>query len=169
LIGTKIKLVPGYRGQNEAYLAIERGEIDAFGVTYYSSLTSTKQDWIKDKKIPILLQYGPVKESDIGDVPTVENLIKSADDRTLFAAAVSPLALGRPFVLPPDVPDDRVHAIRSAFSAMSMDPGFRAEAAKLGLLVDKPRSGEMLQQDVLTLYATPKKLIERLVAITTEN
>ena len=47
LIGTKIKLVPGYRGQNDAYLAIERGEIDAFGVTYYSSLTSTKQDWLE--------------------------------------------------------------------------------------------------------------------------
>ena len=166
LIGTKIKLVPGYRGQNDAYLAIERGEIDAFGVTYYSSLTSTKLDWIKDKKIRILLQYGPGKEADIGDVPNVLDLIKSADDRTLFNAAIAPLAFGRPFILPPEVPDDRVHAMRSAFMSMTKDAQFQAEAAKLGLQVDKPRSGEMLQKDVLSLYSTPKHLIEKLVQIT---
>ncbi len=169
LIGTKIKLIPGYRGQNDAYLAIERGEIDAFGVTYYSSLTSTKQDWLKGNKIRILLQYGPIRESEIGNVPSAVDLVQSPDDRTLFAAAIAPLAFGRPFVLPPDVPLDRVQAIRSAFMSMTSDPDFRAESSKLGLQVGNPRSGEMLQQDVANLYSTPKHLIERLIKITTSN
>ena len=169
LIGTKIKLVPGYRGQNDAYLAIERGEIDAFGVTYYSSLTSTKQDWLKGNKIRILLQYGPVKDQELSDVPSAQELMKSAEDRELFTAAIAPLAFGRPFVLPPDVPNERVRALRSAFTAMTEDAAFRAEAAKLGLQVDHPRSGEMLQEDVSRLYATPKHLIERLISITSKH
>ena len=124
---------------------------------------------MKGNKIRILLQYGPVREPEISDVPSADEFMQSADDRTLFAAAIAPLAFGRPFVLPPDVPSERVQAIRSAFMAMTNDTEFRVESAKLGLQVDNPRSGEMLQQEVMKLYATPKHLIERLITITTKN
>jgi tripartite-type tricarboxylate transporter receptor subunit TctC len=169
LLGAKIRLVPGYKGQNDAYLAIERGEIDAFGVTYYSSLTSTRQDWLKEKKIRILLQYGPMREPALPDAPSVADLLKSDDDRLLFAAAIAPLAFGRPFVLPPEVPEDRLQAMRNAFMQLMEDPVFKAEADKLGLEIDNPRSGESLQRDVERLYATPPHLIKRLVAITSQG
>ena len=162
LLGTKIKVIAGYPGQNEAYIAIERGELDTFGVTFWSSLTSTKQQWLKDKQIRILLQYGPVKEPALQDVPYGPDLVKSEEDRLLFEAAYGPLSLGRPFLMPPEVPADRVAAVRAAFMQMIKDPDFQNEAGKLGLQIDSPRSGEQLQAEVERLYRTPKQVVERL-------
>lgn len=162
LLGTKIKVIAGYPGQNEAYIAIERGELDTYGTTFWSSLTSTKQNWIKNNLIRILVQYGPVKEADLHDVPYGPDLVKSDEDRQLFEAAYGPLTLGRPFLMPPDIPADRLAAVRKAFMDMIKDPEFRAEAEKLGLQIDNPRSGEQLQQAVARLYSTPANVVERL-------
>jgi tripartite-type tricarboxylate transporter receptor subunit TctC len=162
VLGTKIKVIAGYPGQNQAYLAIERGELDTFGTTFWSSLTSTKQDWLRDNLIRILLQYGPVREPALKDVPYGPDLVKSEEDRQLFEAAYGPLSLGRPFLMPPEIPADRLAAVRKAFMAMIKDPEFRQEAEKLGLLIDNPRSGEQLQAELQRLYRTPPQVIERL-------
>ena len=76
LLGLKIKIIPGFPGQNDAYLAMERGELDTVGTILWSSLTSTKPDWIRDKKIRILLQYGPEKEAALPDVPYGPDLVE---------------------------------------------------------------------------------------------
>lgn len=162
LLGTKIKVIAGYPGQNEAYLAIERGEIDTYGLTMWSSLTSVKKQWLAENKVRVLLQYGPEKEPALKDVPYGDDLVKNEEDKLLFRAAYGPLTLGRPFVLPPDVPADRVAAMRKAFMDMIKDPDFRAEADKQGLLIDSPRSGEQLQEEIRRLYATPPHIVERL-------
>ena len=162
LLGTKIKVIAGYPGQNEAYLAIERGEIDTYGLTMWSSLTSVKKQWLAENKVRVLLQYGPEKEPALKDVPYGDDLIKNEEDRLLFRAAYGPLTLGRPFVLPPDVPADRVTALRKAFMDMIKDADFRAEADKQGLLIDSPRSGEQLQEEIRRLYATPQHIVDRL-------
>ena len=162
LLGTKIKVIAGYPGQNEAYIAIERGELDTYGTTFWSSLTSTKQNWIKGNLIRILVQYGPVKEPELADVPYGPDLVKNEEDRLLFEAAYGPLTLGRPFLMPPEIPADRLAAVRKAFMDMIKDPDFRSEAEKLGLQIDNPRSGEQLQADVERLYRTPPHIVERL-------
>ena len=162
LLGTKIKVIAGYPGQNDAYLAIERGELDTYGTTFWSSLTSTKQDWIKTKQIRILVQYGPIKEAELHDVPYGPDLVKNEDDKLLFEAAYGPLTLGRPFLMPPEIPADRLAAVRKAFMDMIKDAYFRNEADKLGLQIDNPRSGEQLQADVERLYRTPANVVERL-------
>jgi tripartite-type tricarboxylate transporter receptor subunit TctC len=162
LLGTKIKVIAGYPGQNDAYLAIERGELDTYGTTFWSSLTSTKQDWIKNKQIRILVQYGPIKEPELHDVPYGPDLVKNEEDKLLFEAAYGPLTLGRPFLMPPEIPADRLAAVRKAFMAMIKDADFRNEADKLGLQIDNPRSGEQLQADVERLYRTPAHVVERL-------
>lgn len=162
LLGTKIKVIAGYPGQNDAYIAIERGELDSYGTTFWSSLTSTKQNWIENNLIRILVQYGPVKEPALKDVPYGPDLVKSEEDRQLFEAAYGPLTLGRPFLMPPEIPADRLSAVRKAFMDMIKDPEFRAEAEKLGLQIDSPRSGEQLQEDVERLYRTPPAVVERL-------
>lgn len=162
LLGTKIKVVVGYPGQNEAYLAVERGEIDTYGLTMWSSLTSVKKDWLAQNRVRILLQYGPEKEPALGATPFADDLITNPEDKLLFQAAYGPLTLGRPFVLPPDVPADRVSALRKAFMDMIKDPEFRAEAGKQGLQIDSPRSGEQLQEEIRKLYATPPHIVERL-------
>ena len=162
LLGAKIKVIAGYPGQNEAYIAIERGELDTFGVTFWSSLTSTKQQWLRDNQIRILLQYGPIKEPALKDVPYGPDLVKSEEDRLLFEAAYGPLSLGRPFLMPPDVPAARLAAVRAAFMQMIKDSDFQMEAGKLGLQIDNPRSGEQLQAEVERLYRTPPHVVERL-------
>lgn len=162
LLGTRIKVIAGYPGQNEAYLAVERGEIDTYGLTMWSSLTSVKKSWLTEKKVRVLLQYGPEKEAALGDTPYGDDLITEPKDKLLFAAAYGPLSLGRPFVLPPDVPVDRVAAMRKAFMDTINDSEFRTEAGKQGLLIDSPRSGEELQREIQRLYATPPDVVERL-------
>lgn len=162
LLGLKIKVIPGFPGQNEAYLAMERGELDSYGVTFWSSLTSTKPDWIRDKKIRVLVQYGPEKEPDLGDTPYGPDLVSDPDDKLLFEAAYAPLAAGRPFVAPPDLPPDRAAALRAAMLATFSDPDFLAEAAKQQLQVDKPTPGEKLQAFIARVYTMPPRIAERL-------
>ncbi len=162
LIGTKIKVIAGYPGQNEAYIAIERGELDSYGVTFWSSLTSTKQQWLRDKKINILVQYGPEKEADLPDVPYAPDFVKNPDDKALFEAAYGPLAAGRPFLMPPEVPADRLAAMRKAFMDTFRDEAFKADAKAANLIVDKPRSGEELQAQIARAYQAPPQVIARL-------
>jgi len=162
LLGLKIKIVIGYAGQNEAYLAMERRELDSFGLTFWSSLTSTKSDWLRDKKIRILVQYGPAKEAALPDVPYGPDLVKSADDKALFAAANAPLAAGRPFVAPPDLPPERAAALRAGLLATFKDTEFLAEAAKMQLEINKPTSGERMQDEIARVYQTPQRIVDRL-------
>ncbi len=162
LLGTKIKVIPGFPGQNEAYLAMERGEVDSYGVTFWSSLTSTKPNWLPEKKIRILVQYGPEKEADLPDVPFGPDLIKKEEDRLLMEAAYAPLAAGRPFVAPPGLPPERTAALRKAMLETFKDPDFLADAAKQQLQVDKPRSGEQIQAQIQRVYEMPASVAERL-------
>ncbi len=169
LLGTKIKIIVGFPGQNEAYIAMEREEIDSYGVTFWSSLTSTKPHWIRDGKIRILLQYGPEKDVALPDVPFGPDLVKSEDDKLLFEAAYAPLAAGRPFVAPPDIPAGRLAALRKAMLDTYSDPEFRAEAEKLQLQVDRPTSGEKLQAQISRVYQMPQRVVERLRKIAQGN
>jgi tripartite-type tricarboxylate transporter receptor subunit TctC len=162
LLGTKIKVIAGYPGQNEAYIAIERGELDSFGVTFWSSLTSTKQQWLRDKKVNILVQYGPVKEEELPDVPWAPDMVKNADDRALFEAAYGPLAAGRPYLMPPEIPADRLAAMRKAFMDTFVDEAFKADAKASNLIVDRPRSGVLLQEEIARAYRVSPAIVERL-------
>ncbi|MGE3246742.1 MAG: Bug family tripartite tricarboxylate transporter substrate binding protein [Beijerinckiaceae bacterium] len=162
LLGTKIDLVLGFRGQNGAYLAMEKGELDSYGTTFWSSLTATKKDWLKNNKIRILVQYGPEKEEALPNVPYGPDLTKNAADRALFEAAYAPLAAGRPFVMPAGIPADRIAALRKAFMDTMADPKFKKDADRIGLIVNKPRSGEQLQKQIVEAYKAPREVIERL-------
>jgi len=162
LLGLKIKIVVGYPGLNESYLAMERGELDSFGVIFWSSLTSTKADWIREKKIRVLLQYGPEREAALPDVPYGPDLVTNEDDKKLFEASYAPLAAGRPFVAPPGLPAERAAALRAGLFATFHDPQFLAEAAAAHLLVNKPISGEAMQAQIAGVYQMPQRIIDHL-------
>jgi hypothetical protein len=158
-LGLKLKIIVGYESQTTAFLAMERGEINGYPSVFYSSLMSTKPTWIKEKKIKLLVQMGLEKEPALPDVPYILDLITKPDDKLLAEAAFAPLSAGRPYLMPPGVPQDRVVAMRKAF----MDPDFLAEAGKRGLDANSPRSGEELQRLIERVYkTTPQPLIERL-------
>jgi tripartite-type tricarboxylate transporter receptor subunit TctC len=160
-LGTKLKIINGYESQTHAFLAMERGEIDGYPSVFYSALMSTKPTWIKEKKIKLLVQFGLEKEPELGDLPFALDLARNAEDRQLMELAFSPLAAGRPYLLPPGVPADRVAALRQAMIDTFRDPEFLAEAEKRGLGLNAIRTGEQLQDFMARMYQTPAHLVER--------
>jgi tripartite-type tricarboxylate transporter receptor subunit TctC len=161
-LGTRMKLVNGYPGMTDGLIAMERGELDGYPSAFYSALTSTRPTWLRDKQAKAIVQYGPERQHELGDVPFALDLLANADDKLLMRAASAPLALGRPLVLPPGVLAARVAALRQALADTFADAQFKAEAEKLGLIVNAPRTGEQLQAVIADAYASPARVIERL-------
>lgn len=162
LHGSKIKVIVGYRGQNEMYAAMERGELDASSSVFYSSLVSTRPSWLPEGKVRLLVQYGQAKHPKLPDVPFFADLIDDPDDKALIRAAFAPLATGRPYAMPPGVPPAKVAEMRAAFTATFSDPDFIADANKQKLDVSSPMSGEELTRLIAEAYKTPEKVVARL-------
>ncbi|MEA2907506.1 MAG: hypothetical protein QOI12_4893 [Alphaproteobacteria bacterium] len=156
-LGTKFKIVTGYPGGNQINLAMERSEVQARNNTW-SSWKATKPNWLRDKFITIIVQAGP-RVPDL-DAPSVEALAKTPDDRKLIELVTSGTHLGRPMATTPDVPDDRLKALRAAYRATMADPEFRAESARAGFEVE-PVHGEEMQTIVERIMSTPKELASR--------
>ncbi len=161
-LGTKMKIIPGYPGQNDAFLAMERGELDGYPSVFYSALSSTRPTWLAEKKARAIVQYGPQKLKALGDVPFVPDLVSNPQDKLLLQVAFTPLALGRPLLMPPGVPADRVAAMRTALMETFADPQFQADAKKIGLEVNAPRGGEDLLKVIEQAYQAPPSIIARL-------
>ena len=157
----KLRIVLGYPGQNEVFLAMERGEVDAFP-TFYSSIMSTRPTWITDKTVKTIVQFGPQPEPDLKDTPFAADLVKDPEKLRLLKAAAAPLALGRPFAAPPDVPKERVAALRKALSATFEDRDYLEESRKLNLPVNQPRTGEQLQSVIDEVWLMPQDTKDRL-------
>jgi len=162
LLGLKLKIVVGYPGQSESFIAMERGEVDGYPSIFWSSLSSTRPDWIKTGKVKYIVQYGPENEPGAGKTPNVMDFLTKDDDKLLLKAAIAPLALGRPYIAPPGVPVDRVELLQQAMMATFKDPEFLAEAEKLNLGVNVPRSAEETKRIVDEAYATPPAIVARL-------
>src|SRR6266700_6059120 len=161
-LGTKMKPVNGYPGQNDVLLAMERGELDGHPSAFFSSLRSTRPAWLRDKTAKAIVQYGPEKLAELHDVPFAPDLVASDDDKLLMQAAFAPLALGRPFLVPPGIPVERLAALREAFAATMADPDFLAEGEKMGLGLNAPRTGAQIQAVMERAYQSPPRVIDRL-------
>jgi tripartite-type tricarboxylate transporter receptor subunit TctC len=161
-LGTRLKIIVGYPGQTDAFLAMERGELDGYPSVFYSSLMAVRPHWVKDKKVKILVQFGSAPQPEIADVPFAPNLITNPDDKLLMEAAFAPLALGRPYLMPPGTPPERVAAMQAALTATFKDPEFLADAKAVALDINAPRNGAELQAVVERAYATPPHIVERL-------
>jgi tripartite-type tricarboxylate transporter receptor subunit TctC len=156
-VGTKFKIVTGYPGGNQINLAMERGEVQARNNTW-SSWKATKPTWLRDRQIAVIVQAGP-RAPDL-DAPSVEALAKTPEERALIELVTSGTHLGRPMATTPDVPADRLKALRDAYRATMADPEFLAEAAKANFEV-APVYGEEMQKIVERIMSTPKELAAR--------
>jgi tripartite-type tricarboxylate transporter receptor subunit TctC len=163
VLGYKFKIVRGYGGTSQIDLAIERGELQGNGALGWASLKARQQHWIDNKQIRVLAQYGLTRYDELGDVPTMLELAKSEPDRQAMRMLFARTEYGRPYFLPPDVPADRVQALRRAFDATVKDPAFLAEAGKLQLDVS-PMTGEEVQALVSELAQTPPEITSRVRA-----
>jgi tripartite-type tricarboxylate transporter receptor subunit TctC len=161
-LGTKMKVINGYTGLNDSFLAMERGEIDGSPSVFYSALTSTRPAWLPDHLAKVIVQYGPERLKELPDVPFAADLITNSDDKLLMQAAIAPTALGRPLVMPPGVPAERLAALRKALAEVFADPEFKTAADQSGLIVNAPRTGEQLQDVINHAYASPSGVVDRL-------
>ncbi len=160
LFDTKMRLVTGYNSGGAIQLAVERGELQGRCGWSVSSIISTRPDWIRDKKINFLVQIGVDKHEALPDIPLLSDLAKDQETRDIVDAIVSPQLMGRPLLLPPSVPADRVAAWRAAFDQAMADPGFKADADKQNLEYSHV-SGQRIAEMITRLYALPKPVIEK--------
>src|SRR5712675_1883069 len=106
LLGTRLKIVSGYQGNGTMTIAMERGEVE--GVTNsWDTWKSFNPAWVQDRKIKILVQTEP-KSKDLADVPSVQELARTPNDRSVIQLIVSGDALGKPLAASPNVPGERV-------------------------------------------------------------
>jgi tripartite-type tricarboxylate transporter receptor subunit TctC len=156
----KFKVVRGYGSTGQIDLAMERGELQGNGALGLASLKARQQQWIDDKKVKFILQYGLKRDPDLPDVPSVFEQTKNEADTQAMRMLFARTEYGRPYFLPPDVPKDRVEALRRAFDKTMKDPEFIADAAKLQLDVT-PMTGEEVQDLIGQLAATPPDIVAR--------
>ena len=164
LAGTKFKLVTGYPGGNEANLAMERGETQGRGSNSWAAWNSTKPEWVRDKKINILVQIGLKRAADLPNVPLMLELAHNEADRKLLEFISAETEVARSLVTTPGVPADRVDALRRAFDAMVKDPEFIAEADKTKMDMS-PSSGEEAQKIADGIVNTSADVAERARAL----
>ena len=160
-LGTRFKVVQGYRGGNTIQLAMERGEVDGRASVVWSGLKAGWSHWIADKKVNVLVQIGLNKEPDLPDAPLLIELATSPAERDIYRFVSSDSAMGFPVVAPPGVPAERLAALREAFMATLADPAFLAEAEKRTLPI-KAVSGEDVAKVIDGIISTPKDVIATL-------
>jgi tripartite-type tricarboxylate transporter receptor subunit TctC len=158
LFGTRMKVISGYKGGNEIYLAMERGEVDGRCGGLVSSINSTRPDWFAQKKIAVPIVAALERSPLFPDVPAVAEFTKDARSRQILQLFVAPQAMDRPIAAPPGVPSERVAVLRSAFHAAMNDPGFIAEAKKQHLEIAEV-AGDGVAKTIADAYALPPDIV----------
>ena len=162
LVGTKFRIVTGYAGSKEITLAIERNEIQGACGIGWTGLPTMHPEWFEKKLIVIIAQLSMTGHPDLNKmgVPLAAQFARSDEDRKVMELVFSQGTFGRPFVMPPDVPPERVAALRKAFVEAFHDPALIADAQKGQLDLDA-MSGEDLQALVTKFYALPPAIVAR--------
>ncbi len=159
LVGTKFRLVSGFRSSADVFLAMERGEVDGICESL-DSVIGKRPDWISSGKVRILFQGGSEPNPHV-NAPFVTELAKTSDEKAAINFLYAGQGIGRPFVAPPGLPADKLDALREAFGKTMRDPEFIEDAARLKLEIE-PKDGAHLEALVQQIYASPKELVEKM-------
>ena len=162
VLGTKFKLIMGYKGSSEAQLAVERGEVEGHS-TSWTAVKVGHPDWYPSQTISILVQFALNKHPELPDVPTVVELARNDEERQILRAVMNATEIGTAFFTTPGAPADRVTALRRAFDATMKDPEFLADAERTKLTVG-PLPGEELQKLVAEVTDLPPALLDKVRA-----
>ena len=149
-----MKIVSGYPGGADMNLAMERGEIDGRCGWSWSSILSTKRDWLVNKQIQLTLQIALAKHEDLPDVPLIMDLVSDPARGAALKVIVSRQSIARPFAAPPDVPPERIDTLRRAFDETVADADFLSEMRREALEV-RPVGGAEVQKLMQEIYASP--------------
>jgi tripartite-type tricarboxylate transporter receptor subunit TctC len=162
LTGAQFNIVTGYNGSTHFNLAMERGEIDGICGWNWSSAKSQKPEWIRDKKLQLLLQTGVSDDNELTQmgIPSIWKFISGDENRKIAEFILAQKGFERPLLVGPDTPPELVNILRTAFDATMRDPQFLAEMEK-GRLDVSPSPGTKVQALVQTFYATPKDIVTK--------
>jgi tripartite-type tricarboxylate transporter receptor subunit TctC len=160
LLGARMELVRGYQGTNDIFLAVERGEAQG-SATAYSAIVSGRPQWLADGRIRLLLQYGTERLPELPDVPTALEVTRDDEIRQMLRFFGVKFKTTYPFVLPQEVPAERVAALQAGFDATMGDPAFAADMKKSNIPL-RPVSGQQVQRLIRETYAAPAPMLERL-------
>jgi tripartite-type tricarboxylate transporter receptor subunit TctC len=163
-IGTKFKIVSGYPGQVDVSLAMERGEIQGTADWSWSEIKTRHADYLKEKKINLLLQNALRKAADLPEVPLAMDFIKDDTDRKVAGLYFGLKEVARPILAGPGVPADRLDALRTAFMMLKDDADFKADAEKTGIEVDPTPASKIDSFVKLAASASPE-VVRRLTEI----
>jgi tripartite-type tricarboxylate transporter receptor subunit TctC len=171
LLGTKIKVIHGYKGQPDEFQAVEKGELDGL---FMSGWSGPGRAYVRDRmsrgEMRLLVQMAPQQDPMHTETPTIMQLVSATEDRQIVQLILDRMTLGRPFIAPPGIAADRLALMRAAFRKAVEDPELRADAEKQRLAID-PTWGEEADEVIRRLYATPPHVIERtrkIVAVAAE-
>jgi len=164
VLGSKMRMVAGYRSGNDMNLAMERGEVGGRCGWSWSSIRASNQNWIDEKKVHMLVQIGLGKHPDLPNVPSVMDLAKNAEDEQILKLLFARQTMAYPFLAPPDLPADRANILRAAFAASMQDQDLIADAQKSNLEV-LPVSGADVEALVRNVYAAPPALVARAIEL----
>jgi len=159
LFGTKIRIISGYKGGNDVYLAMERGEVQGRCGGLKSSIRSTRPDWFPKNLVSIPIQIALTRDPDFPDSPTVIEFTKDERTKQILQLILAPMSMDRPILAPPGTPPQMVAALRQAFHEAMNDPGFIADATKANIETEEV-SGEAVAKIIDQAYAMPKDVIE---------
>jgi tripartite-type tricarboxylate transporter receptor subunit TctC len=161
LVGTKIKVINGYKGQPEEFQAVEKGEFDGLFMSGWSGPgRAYVRDQIGKGRMRLLVQMAPTRDPQHVDTPTILDLVSAPQDRQIVQLVLDRTALGRPIVAPPGLPANRVDLLRAAFRQAIEDPELLADAQALRLEID-PIYGDEAQVIIQRLYDSPPEVVER--------
>jgi tripartite-type tricarboxylate transporter receptor subunit TctC len=163
VLGTRIKVVTGYVGNKEGTLAIERGEVQGVCGNSWLGLLAMRPEWFKpDGPVHVLVQEDAVGHPDLNKegVPRTVDFAKTPEQRAIIELVYQESTLGRPYIMPPDVPPERVAALQQAFMDTFRDPELLAEAHKISLDVN-PISGEAVQAVIAKMFSAPPEIIQK--------
>ncbi len=158
-LGAKFRVVTGYKGSKGIVLAIERKEVQGICGYFISSIRNVRPDWLRDKKVYMLVQEARVRHPDYPNVKTVFEYAKDERTKKAFNLIFGWQVMGRAFSLPPGTPADRVAAMRKAFDATMADKAFLDDAKNKRLAV-KPRTWKQVQSYLDNAWKTPKPIVQ---------
>jgi hypothetical protein len=163
--GTKFEVVSGYTGTPDISLAMERGEVDGICGWDWSSVKSQKGDWLRDKKLNLLVQVALEEDAELTKlgVPSIWKYV-SEENRQVAELVISQQVFQRSYIAPPGTPDEEIAILRKAFDETMVDPQFLADAEKVKISIT-PLSGAKVQSLIDKLYATPKTVVDRAKAM----
>jgi tripartite-type tricarboxylate transporter receptor subunit TctC len=164
LLGTRFKIVTGYNGTAEIALAIEREEVQGIGDWSWASLKKQRPDWLRDKKVTLLMQGALQRDAELPDLPSALDFVKNDADRKVMELFFTQKTIARPVIAPPGLAPERLATLRAAFAALATDRDFLADAERSNLDV-APMSGEAVDKVVALIASTPADVADRFAAI----